>query len=178
MEGPHRNVFFRHLLPRRGPSCVASRRAARCSLVYRAASFLPGRRRPQTLGRRWAGAPRTWSSMSAAPCCALDVCQCALGARRLAAAGGASKELWRTASFRRLRAPGPTLRMALWEQPVSLGSEDRHTSSSCKRKHNPCSLASLGAKVCTNWSLALLSFDSVRKLALNRKKRKHKAGVI
>jgi hypothetical protein len=81
------------------------------------------------------------------------------------------------AIFRTLGAPGPTLRMALWEQPVSL---DRRidTLAELQTQAQPLQPSLLGAKVCTNWSVALLSFDSDQELALNRKKRKHKAGVI
>ena len=59
-------------------------------------------------------------------------------------------------------APGPTLRMALWEQPVSLGSEDRHTSSSCKRKHNPCSLASSEPKSARIGAASLIGVAVIR----------------
>ena len=78
------------------------------------------------------------------------------------------------AIFRRLRAPGPTLRMALWEHL------DRRidTLAELQTQAQPLQPSLLGAKVCTNWSVALLSFDSDQELALNRKKRKHKAGVI
>ena len=85
--------------------------------------------------RACAGASLAWRDVSAAlrPCCV----QCALGARRLAAAEALAGALG-PAVLRRPRAPGPTLRMALSEQPHFLGS-DRHTScfgSRCKRKHN------------------------------------------
>ena len=150
MEGPHRNVFFRHLLPRRGPSCVASRRAARCSLVYRAASFRRGRRRPQTPGRRWAavlptscvvvvrGAARPRDDGSPRLCRRVAgvagrfgrvapkpvVCNARMEARRDSGQRRRYRGAPTLATLRRPRAPGPTLRMALSSSPISLDRID------------------------------------------------------
>ena len=164
MEGRHQSAFFLRPRPRRGPSCVASRRAARCSLVYRAASFRRGRRRPQTPGRRWAAVLPTWCVVvgrgAARPrddgsprlCRRVAgvagrfgrvapkpvVCNARWEARRDSGQRRRYRGAPTLATLRRPRAPGPTLRMALSEQPHFLGS-DRHTScfgSRCKRKHN------------------------------------------
>ena len=139
MEGRRRNVFSLRPRRRRGPSCVGSRRAGLWTGACRAASSRRGRRRPQTPARRWAAGPRTWSSMSAARwrddgsprlCRRVAgvagrfgrvapkpvVCNARWEARRDSGQRRRYRGAPTPATFRRLRAPGPTLRMALWEQ--------------------------------------------------------------